>query len=337
MEEINGLHETIKFTHSYELKDRSTTFLDTKVSIVNNKITTDLYRKPTDKVQYLLPSSSHPGHIFKNIPFSLALRLVRIVSDKDKLKQRLIELKDMLLSRNYNKNIVNAAINRALQLDRTETLKKVAKKPNERVVLAVTYNPKLPSISSIVKKHWTTMTRDTKMLQTFPKPPMVAYKQPQNLKKMLCCAKLPAEKTRTTRQLIGVKPCNTPCSICPYIHLSKEINSSVTKQKFLMTGQYNCSTRGLIYLTTCSHCKKQYVGQTGRTLRERIKEHLLNIYHKREVTGLHYSLPGHSHGDLKVQVIEKVTPNTPSYRLEREELWIKRLATKFPHGLNKND
>jgi hypothetical protein len=41
--------------------------------------------------------------------------------------------------------------------------------------------------------------------------------------------------------------------------------------------------------------------------------------------------------DLKVQVIEKVTPNTPSYRLEREELWIKRLATKFPHGLSKND
>jgi hypothetical protein len=58
---------------------------------------------------------------------------------------------------------------------------------------------------------------------------------------------------------------------------------------------------------------------------------------QKEVTGLHYSLPGHSHWDLKVQVIEKVTPNTPSYRLEREEFWIKRLVTKFPHGLNKND
>jgi hypothetical protein len=178
LEKINGLHETIKFTYNYELKDRSTTFLDTKVSIVNNKIITDLYQKPMDKVQYLLPSSSHPGHIFKNIPFSLALRLVRIVSERDTLKQRLTELKSMLISRKYNKDIVNAAINRALQLERIETLKKVEKKPNERVVLAVTYNPKLPSISSIVKKHWT-----TKMLQTYPKPPMVAYKQPQNLKR----------------------------------------------------------------------------------------------------------------------------------------------------------
>jgi hypothetical protein len=58
---------------------------------------------------------------------------------------------------------------------------------------------------------------------------------------------------------------------------------------------------------------------------------------QKEVTGTHYSLPGHSHWKLRVEVIEKVTPNTPSYRLEREELWIKRLATKTPHGLNKND
>jgi hypothetical protein len=108
----------------------------------------------------------------------------------------------------------------------------VEKKPNERVVLAVTYNPELPSISSIVKKHWITMTKDTKMLQTYPKPPMIAYKQPPNLKQMLCRAKLPAERTRQKRQLIGVKPCNTPCSICPYVNLSKEIESSVTKQKF---------------------------------------------------------------------------------------------------------
>jgi hypothetical protein len=47
MEKINKLHETIKFTSSYDLKDKSTTFLDTKT---HNKVVTDLYRKPTDKV-----------------------------------------------------------------------------------------------------------------------------------------------------------------------------------------------------------------------------------------------------------------------------------------------
>jgi hypothetical protein len=50
-----------------------------------------------------------------------------------------------------------------------------------------------------------------------------------------------------------------------------------------------------------------------------------------------YSLPGDSHWNFKVKVIEKVPPNTPVYRLEREDFWIKKFATKTPLGLNKND
>jgi hypothetical protein len=38
-----------------------------------------------------------------------------------------------------------------------------------------------------------------------------------------------------------------------------------------------------------------------------------------------------------LQIIEKVTPNTPTFWLEREDFWIKKLCTKKPAGLNKND
>jgi hypothetical protein len=69
---------------------------------------TDLYRKETDKVQYLLPISNHPSHIFKNIQFSLALRLVRICSSRVDLLRRLEELKAMLITRKYKKMINNA-------------------------------------------------------------------------------------------------------------------------------------------------------------------------------------------------------------------------------------
>ena len=37
------------------------------------------------------------------------------------------------------------------------------------------------------------------------------------------------------------------------------------------------------------------------------------------------------------QIIEKVMPNTPQYRLEREEMWIRLLETRVPFGLNKMD
>ena len=49
---LDGIHPTIKFTcnHSFQ----SIPFLDVNVSIINGKIITNLYRKPTDKRQYLL-------------------------------------------------------------------------------------------------------------------------------------------------------------------------------------------------------------------------------------------------------------------------------------------
>jgi hypothetical protein len=64
MEKINTLHPTIKFTCEFDYDQKSTTFLDTKIKIEDDTIITDLYRKETDRVQYLLPSSCHPKHIF---------------------------------------------------------------------------------------------------------------------------------------------------------------------------------------------------------------------------------------------------------------------------------
>jgi peptide-methionine (R)-S-oxide reductase len=203
-------------------------FLDMTVRIMCNKVVTDLFRKLSDKVQYLLPSSCHPSHIFKSIPYSLALRLVRICSTKELLNKRLDEFKIMLLSINYNKNIINTAISKAKTIDRSEILKRRQHTKNDRVVMAITFNPKLPSVSKIIKKHWITITHDPLMKKVFPKPPMLTFKQPRKLRRMLLRAKLPTEN-QARRKLKGVKPCNEPCNLCPYINTSKGIISSQKK------------------------------------------------------------------------------------------------------------
>ena len=337
MTEINKLHATIKFTCSYDIATRSTTFLDTTVRITDNGIETDLYRKPTDRIQYLLPTSCHPAHTFKSIPYSLALRLVRIVSDKNQLKVRLGELKTMLLSRNYNKNVINSAIDRASLITREQALLKVVKAKCDRVTFAVTFNPKLPSISHIIGKHWRTMTRDKKLLNTFNQPPMVAFKQPANLRKLLCHAKLPPKtklRTHPGRVIPGMRKCGKPCPIDIHVWPSKKVTSTLTGETHIIQSEYHCFTKGVIYITTCARCKKQYIGQTGRTLHDRIREHMYNIKKGTEVSGLHYNSRGHTHLDMQVQIIEKVTPNTDSVRLIREEFWIKKFGTKAPFGLN---
>lgn len=70
----NNIHPSIKFT--YEISKSSISFLDTSSSLsANGELSTDLYSKPTDTNQYLLPSSYHPPHVTKSIPYSQALRL----------------------------------------------------------------------------------------------------------------------------------------------------------------------------------------------------------------------------------------------------------------------
>ena len=94
---MNLLHPSIKFTAEFTSpykcniqgphdcfcnQTRSILFLDTRVSIEGGRLFTDLYKKPTDRCQYLLPSSCRQSHIFKNIPYNLCNRLLRICSEK---------------------------------------------------------------------------------------------------------------------------------------------------------------------------------------------------------------------------------------------------------------
>ena len=155
---MNLLHPTIKFTAEFTSpykcnvegphdcfchQTTSIPFLDTRVSIYGGKLVTDLYRKPSDRCQYLLPSSCHPSHISKNIPYNLCYRLLRICSHRETLKIRLEELKVLLVQRSYRINTIEDAIRKVLLTSREEALKLVKKKKNERTIFVLTYNPAL--------------------------------------------------------------------------------------------------------------------------------------------------------------------------------------------------
>ena len=190
LSELNNIHPTIKFTMNHIFPEnppdmenpvppcpcppaQTLPFLDTACSIRSGQIVTDLYRKPTDRNQYLLTSSCHPAHVTNNIPFSLALRIVRICSDTASRDSRLDELKSLLLSRNYKPGIINAAMEKAKSIPRSEALTRVEKSAaTRRPVFVLHYDPRLPSVTSIVRKHWRTMvSTDPHLKEVFPLPP----------------------------------------------------------------------------------------------------------------------------------------------------------------------
>ena len=358
LERINSLHPTLKFTSAYTCPfvctfpqgvqhdcfcytSRSIPFLDTLVSIRDEKLITDLYRKPTDRCQYLLPSSCHPPHVINNIPYSLAHRLVRICSEKPTLEKRFDELKNFLLSRQYDIRLIDSAISKAKTLDREQALRKVERETTKRPVFVTTYHPALPPVAKILKNNWRVMIEsDNHLKNVFPQPPMVAFKQPRNssLRQILVKSTLPG---REQRLLPGLKKCrNVACSTCPFIKEGPKIVCSQNRKvNTHLHEQVNCETENLVYIITCEkpQCNFiQYVGETKRSLKTRFAEHLgyVRRLDQTSPTGQHFTLPGHNESNMILQVLEKCKFKSTHYRLTREAYYI-NLYDTVRNGLNK--
>ena len=117
----------------FDWRRKSIPFLDTLCTIKEGKIDTGLFKKDTDRNQYLLQSSCHPAQTTKAIPYSLCLRIVRICNDPKNRDKRLQELKKYLLDRGYSERRVNSAIDNARKVPIYLALKKVTKKFKSKV------------------------------------------------------------------------------------------------------------------------------------------------------------------------------------------------------------
>ena len=237
--DLNKFHPTLKFTmdHTTPHLEKETDncecerkeaipFLDTACSIDSGLIDTDLYRKPTDRNQYLLPESCHPKATSKAIPFSLALRIIRICRKPTNRDKRLKELGWLLRDRGYKENIIESAISKAKMVPRYRALLKRQKSEDtKRPVFVAKFDPRLPPLQAISAKHWRAMTvQDQYLAEVFPDPPLTAFKKQNNLKDILIRAKVPTEpKPYPHRKIKGMIKCGKDCSACPYIKEDKNI------------------------------------------------------------------------------------------------------------------
>ena len=314
-------------------------FLDTTISVKNNKIVTDLYRKPSDRVQYLLPSSCHPNHCHTNIPYSLALRIVRICSEPESRDKRFDELRDMLKSRNYQSGLIASAIDRAKQVPRSEALKRVTKKQTaKRQVFSVLYDPRMPSMAKIVHKHYRTMiTVDPELKESFPLPFLIAYRRPANLREKLIRAKVPKPTTsRPKRTIKGMRKCRKKlnggeCPCCPFIQETKVVQATQSNFSIEVNTAVDCQTKGIVYCITCTKCSLQYIGTSKNSLQDRFANHIGYVRSRdmSQATGRHFNSRGHSLSDMKVFIVKKVFNVDRLLREELESDMIRNFNSKF--------
>ena len=340
LEEANNFHPTIKFTA--ETSNDNHVFLDTNSTLVGDSIQVDLYTKPTDTHQYLLPTSCHPKHICRNIPYSLALRIRRICSTTDAFENRVKELTSHLKRRGYSLQEISTAIAKARSHKRGDLLSYRPKEESTDTAtpFVMTYHPELPKVKEIVNKHWSIIDSSERLKKVFPKKPVMAYRRPKSLRDLLVKARLPQDPMDNTPPGES-KPCGgRACSCCKVMtptQVAKSSNGAPVKLKH----QTNCKSKNVVYLITCTKCNKQYIGETGQPLHKRINGHRSDWKHRRfqrAPVAEHFTLPGHDFNSHVVLCCLDHDINwSDSARKARETYWIRRLNTLQPHGINKGD
>ena len=189
--------------------------------------------------------------------------------------------------------------------------------------------------------------RNEDLKESFSLPPMIAFRQPPNLKQLICKSRLHDVQTKTKRSTrqdgIGWKKCGNGCTICPFtMNKCTELTGKASKFSHKITQNLSCDTENIIYYWTCikSNCPDfpecEYIGESKRTLKERFSEHRDYIKSEKisEPSGEHFNKKGHSVSDMKGMVIESVKSKDPFVRKVREKQYIRKFET-YRKGLNK--
>ena len=190
-EELNSVHETIKFT--FEKSRTSVSFLDTEVHLDNSTIHTTLYVKSTDRNNYLPFDSAHPYHCKKGLPYGQFLRMHRKCSKEEDYRHHCVEKAALLRQKGYPQLLIDEAYVKARDKERDELLKPADRSVSQlptKTYMTTTYNPSFDGLRTQVKKTWDLLDRSSSTRHIHTMGLQVGYRRPKNLRDLLVMSKL---------------------------------------------------------------------------------------------------------------------------------------------------
>ena len=275
---INVQHESIKFTIEREDDNNSLPMLDLKLIRDKNKVTTDIYRKPTHTDHYLQWSSHHPVQQKLGIVRTLMHRADTLIADHEKRK---------------------------IEKDKIKTALRTCGYPE-----------------------WA--LREGAVKGRRPQKRDSGGQESDQEKKHKLFVVLPYMKGMTERLQRAYKKHN----ISLYSKAGFTIRNALVSPKDPLDHSERC---GVIYECACDVCGERYVGETGRSLGERMEEHAKSVEKCDQKSALsqHQEQSGHvvNHKPLSEKI--KILDSEPRdrHRKVKEAIHIKLKGAK----LNRND
>ena len=239
-------------------------------------------------------------------------------------------------ARGYPTDLIRRGRERASTKSRAEILKNDAANniAKDRVPFVTTFHPSHLVVEKIISRNFRILREDSRTSRIFNKPTLKAFRRAKNLKDLLVRNSLPRN---LPHQSPGTFPCNrTVCRTCPHVNSSS--TTETPKGHVYITGHFSCITEHVVYCLSCTKCPSiVYIGETGRRLADRFREHRRDIINGRNDLPVpaHFNQPNHTLEDMKVAVLKAGLANQ-EYRKKQEMRLIFKYGTAGPRGLNQD-
>ena len=251
LKDLNNFTPNLSFTH--EASKNCIPFLDLKVKLIDGKLETDLYMKPTDRHQYLHYLSSHPEHTKRSIVYSQTLRVNRLCSLEKDFNYHKLNMKEWFIKRGYPESVIDKEMKKVRFSEQCQKPKKVGK----GVPFVVTYHPLLSKLSSIIHRNLYLLHMNQEVKNVFTPGPTVSYRKARKISYLVRAKLYPLERK------FGSEKCDkSRCEVCLNIEETDTFMSTTTGGSFKINHKLNCDDNSLIYLLTCKCCGKQYAGES---------------------------------------------------------------------------
>ena len=258
-------------------------FLDVTTILVGNSIKTTLFVKPTDAQRYLHRKSDHSWHTFRSIPYSQFRRTVVACSDPSDREYFINHMMSKFIESGYNKKELVSAKQRALQIDRSEVLRKsvddnfdrLERDDNKSTLTFVINHDKIGSahIRKVMKENEEIINylfgKEIKVI--------IAERRNPNTASILFAKSAFAQEICEDKDS---QKCHSKsgCLTCPIMNMPKTVcvNGLTVNLDFSL----NCKTENVIYLFICKWCpnnKEFYFGQSMNSVQERSNGHRGNF------------------------------------------------------------
>ena len=201
---------------------------------------------------------------------------------------------------------------KASTIPRGDLLRTRARSKRKLFLFVITFNPNLPDVVCIIRKHLVILESNPKLKELFPPNSIIAsFHRSKNHEELLAPSCYGPNTEREEAVEVGgcFKRKRTRWDLCGnFLVESNSFLSFQTGKSYKIRPKLSCDSTNIIYLASCKRCRLQYIGSTTTDFRVTFRNHKSAMVTKKKTceVAVHFKKTPHDLSNFSFQSIDQV-------------------------------